>query len=316
MVQLETDVQLRYQAALDALVEKLRQDYYVLAAVLYGSLARGEAWEKSDIDLIVIVRDGVGREPHHIRHYWLVEDGINISAEIIPRSRFKLLMEGALQGSVAHSIRSQSRLLFSKDESLAAWLAESGRIGTRDQEYQLLRVGAGVPYYFDKAEKWFYVKNDLRYSFLWIMYVVNSLAQVEVVLNGEAPSREVIHQALNYNPSLFSAVYTDLIDGPKDRQAIQEALHRISAYLDEHAERLFKPVLDYLVGADGSRTITEMNARFRRKVQTCDLTGVYEWLARNEFIGKVAAPIRLTRKSQITLEEPAYFFDAGLPDWL
>ena len=48
---LQTKVRERYLVALDALVAKLEQDYCVLAAVLYGSLARGEAWEKSDIDI-------------------------------------------------------------------------------------------------------------------------------------------------------------------------------------------------------------------------------------------------------------------------
>jgi len=50
----------RYMAALDRLVDRLQDDFYVLAAVLYGPLARGEAWERSDIDLVVVTRqDGI-----------------------------------------------------------------------------------------------------------------------------------------------------------------------------------------------------------------------------------------------------------------
>jgi hypothetical protein len=309
MERVQTDVQARYQAALDGLVAKLEQDYYVLAAVLYGSLARGEAWEKSDIDLDIIVRDGALRATGRTLYYWLTEDGINISAEVIPRSWFKRYMDGSLQGSIAHSVRAHSKLLFSKDESIVTWLKESNRIGARDQEYQLLRVASTVPYYLAKAEKWFIVKNDVHYSFVWILYTVNNLAQVEAVLHGEAPSREVIHQALKYNPSFFGAVYTDLITGPKDGDAIQGALDRIDSYLAMHAQRVFKPLLDYLAGADGSRTISELNAHFRKKVQRSDLLEVCEWLTRKGIIDKVAAPMRLTRKSTVTLEEPAFYFD-------
>ena len=172
MTVLQTEVQERYQAALDALVAKLEQDYYVLAAVLYGSLARGDAWTKSDIDLDIIVRDGTVRGTHP-PHFWLTEDGINISAEVVPRSGFKRHMDGSLQGSIAHSVRAHSKLLFSKDESIVTWLKESDRIGARDQEYQLLRVASTVPYYLAKAEKWFTVKNDVHYSFVWILYTVN-----------------------------------------------------------------------------------------------------------------------------------------------
>ena len=308
----QTNVQQRYQAALDTLVTKLKQDRYVLAAVLYGSLVRGEAWEKSDIDLNIILRDGLERKA---QYYWLVEDGINISASVVSRNRFKRTMEGVLQGSFVHSIRSQSKLLFSKDESIAAWFEESERIGARDQEFQLLKTASWVPPLLDKAEKWFYVKDDLDYSFLWIMHVVNQVARVEVVLNGEAPSREVIHQALKYNPSFFKAVYTNLINGPKDRPTIQNALDMIDAYLEERAERLFKPVLDYLTEADGPRTASELDAYFKKKVGEAELFSVYEWLARKDIIEKIAAPIRLTKKSQVTLEEPAYYYDGDVCDW-
>jgi hypothetical protein len=304
-------VQERYQVALDALVAKLEQDRYVLAAVLYGSLARGEAWEKSDIDLIVVMRDDRDRGD---RYQWLVQDGVNVSAQIVPRGQFKRWIEGALQGSFTHSVRSQFRLLFSKDDSIAAWLAETDRIGARDQAFQLLRTAAPVPPLLDKAEKWFHVKHDLYYSFVWIMYAVNELARIEVVLSGRAPGREAIHQALAYNPSFFRVVYTDLIAGPKDGPAIQQALDMIDAYLEERAARLFKPVLDYLAEAGGIRTASEMDAVFRKKVQAEEIFWVYEWLARKGIIEKVAAPVRLTTKSQVTLEEPAYYYDGDVPD--
>jgi hypothetical protein len=299
------DVQQRYQDALEALAADLEQDYYVLAALVYGSVARGEAWERSDVDLEIVMRDGLERlAPFR----WLDVDGINISANVVPRSQFKRAMDGALQGSIGHAIRSHAKLLFSKDESIAAWIGESSRIGARDQGFQLMRVAAEVIPTLDKAEKWFYVKDDMHYSFVWIMYVVNQLARVEVVLNGEAPGREVIHQALKYNPAFFHAVYTDLIDGPKDREALQSALDMINAYLEERAETLFGPVLDYLAQAEGMRTASELDAHFRKKVQSCGL-------ARKEIVEKVASPVRLTRKSQVTLEEPAYFYDGDPSEW-
>jgi predicted nucleotidyltransferase len=311
MAQALAAVQERYQAALDALVVKLKRDRYVLAAVLYGSLARGEAWERSDIDLTIIMRDGL---EHAAPFHWLVEDGINISASIVTRSRFKRTLEGALQGSFEHSVRAQSKLLFSKDESIAAWFDETDRIGARDQGFQLLRVAAWVPPLLDKAEKWFYVRGDLHYCFLWLMHVVNELARVEVVLNGEAPGREVIQQALKYNPSFFNAVYTGLIDQPKDEQTIRRALELIDGYLEERAARLFAPVLDYLAEAGGVRTASELDAHLRKKVQSSELFSVYEWLARKGIIEKVAAPLRLTKRSQVALEEPAYYYEADLPE--
>ena len=68
----------RYEEALQAFLEKVQLDPYVLAAILFGSLAYDEVWEKSDIDVML-----VGREEKNVeRSFCLVENGINIHAFI------------------------------------------------------------------------------------------------------------------------------------------------------------------------------------------------------------------------------------------
>jgi hypothetical protein len=306
--------QQRYWTALDKLTAKLEADYYVLAAVLYGSLARGEPWEKSDIDLMIVIRDDAqNRAPHHA---WLTEDGINIFVEIFPRHSFKRALEGTLQGSVLHSVRSQCKLLFTKDESIVAWLDEAAEIGGHDLPFQLLRTAECVLYPLEKAQKWLTAKRDVHYSFLWLLIAVNALARVEVVLNGQAPGREALDQALIFNADFFKAVYVDLIDGPKTEARIQQALDAVDGYLEARAARLFAPVLNYLAEAEGPRTATEMGTYFRKKVQSDTLAFAYEWLADHGVIDKLAAPLRLTRKSRVAVEEPAYYYDVGPGDWV
>ncbi|MBN1877670.1 MAG: nucleotidyltransferase domain-containing protein [Anaerolineae bacterium] len=303
----------RYWAALDKLTAKLEEDYYVLAVVLYGSLARGEPWEKSDIDLMIVVRDDPqNRAPDHV---WISADGINVFAEVYPRNDFKRALEGTLQGSTLHSIRSQFKLLFTKDDSIAAWLDESAQIGERDLPFQLLRTAAGVLYPLEKAHKWLYAKHDINYSFLWLLMTVNALARVEVVLNGEAPGREALDQALVFNPEFFQAVYVDLINGPKTAQTIESVLEAVEGYLEARAQMLFAPVFDYLAEGDNPRTATEMSTYFHKKTQTSDLGFAYEWLADHGFIEKLASPLRLTRKSRVTVDEPAYYYDQGPEMW-
>jgi predicted nucleotidyltransferase len=308
LMQPQADVFERYTAALDRVVEQLQADYYVLAAVLYGSLARGDAWEKSDIDLMIVLRDGQERES---RDLWIVEDDINIFAWAVTRNRFKRTLEGELQGSILHSVRSQFKILFTKDESITGWVQESARVEAHDQAFAALRAVSGVIYPLEKAEKWLTKKHDLHYCFMWILFAVNSLARVEVLLNGEAPGREALDQAMQFNPALFRIVYNDLIDCPKTGVALREALGVIDGYLLENRDRLFQPILGYLAEAQGPVTASDLSLHLRKKVQGVTLEGCYEWLARKGIIHKLSSPVHLTRKSQVLLEEAAYYYEAS-----
>ena len=50
-------VQSRYQTALEAFTTRLKTDSQVIAAILAGSMSYDVVWEKSDIDMIVVVKE-------------------------------------------------------------------------------------------------------------------------------------------------------------------------------------------------------------------------------------------------------------------
>jgi RNA polymerase sigma factor (sigma-70 family) len=299
-----------YNEALDSFLDKIRQDRYVIAVILYGSLAYDQVWEKSDIDLMLVGRD----EKLPIRSFSLLENGINIHATLVPRSKFKQSLEGQLQSSFTHSAFSKSALLYTTDETIRDYYQGADRMGARDIQLQLLRHGQEALTTLAKAEKWYHVKRDLTYSFLWIMYTVNSLAHIEVIQQGEVTTREVLHQALRHNPTFFNAVYFDLVHQKKDEAAIRQALERIDHYLDSQLMTLFRPVLEYLEEQGGIRSTTDLDAYFKKQVQTGGLSIVYEWLADKGVIQKVPSPRRLHEKSRVEMEEAAYYYDGRLDD--
>ena len=90
----------RFEAALAQFVERIMEDRYVLAVVQVGSLLLETMWQRHSLSLWIIEADGVtrripsdGTDERIFRT--LVENGINIHAEVIPRSRFKKMVEGA-----------------------------------------------------------------------------------------------------------------------------------------------------------------------------------------------------------------------------
>jgi hypothetical protein len=162
-----------------------------------------------------------------------------------------------------------------------------------------------------KAAKWYHVRGDLDYTFVWLVYTLQSLATVEVLLHGRVPGREVIPLALQLNPAFFQRVYPDLIHGPKDRATLAAALAAMESYLAERIPDLFGPVLAYLQQAGGVRAASEMNEHFARRAGLSDLSFAYEWLADQGTIQKVSAAVRLTEKSRVDVAEAAYYYDAG-----
>ncbi|MBT4141344.1 MAG: nucleotidyltransferase domain-containing protein [Candidatus Latescibacteria bacterium] len=298
------EIKKRYEQALASLTEKLEKDRIVVAAILFGSLSYDEVWENSDIDMWVIVEDD--QKPGGLT---LTEYDINIHAQLVKRSEFKRRIEGDLTGGWLDFTFTKSTLLFTKDDSIKEWYATIDRVGTRDQSFQLMRAATSAMPALNKAEKYFHLKQDYAYSFWWLMQVVRNLAVMEVVSQNEAPAREVIHQALKYNPKFFDVVYTKLMDQPKTKKSIQHTLDQINHYLEEKAFDLFRPLLDYLTETGEVRSLSEINDYFKKKIQGGGLEDACEWLVKQDIIEKLASPIRLTDKSRIELEEPAYYYD-------
>src|SRR6267142_613435 len=92
--------QKQFLAALDAFLVRIRADRNIVAAVLVGSISEQTIWRKESIHVWLIEVDGVtkrlkadGNNEDIARV--LVEDGINIHAELIPRSRFRQMVEGS-----------------------------------------------------------------------------------------------------------------------------------------------------------------------------------------------------------------------------
>jgi predicted nucleotidyltransferase len=284
--------QRRFTAALDAFVERAKQEPYLLAIILGGSLSHDRVWEKSDIDLLVIGRDEKDNSKE-CKSFSLVENGVNIHASLQSRSQFKRMIEGSLQSTFMHSFFSQSRLLFTRDETIRELYENVQRLGAKDREVQLLRAGTGVLPCLYKAQKWFHAKNDLDYTFLWIMYCVSELARIEVFLNHQVAGREVIQQALDLNPKLFQALYTDLINQKKTLKTIGAALELIDLYLKRNVHVLFQPILDYLTEQGAPRSATEIETHFKNQMNLEGVTPACEWLADQEVITKVSSPMRL-----------------------
>jgi hypothetical protein len=294
----------QFTAALDALIEQVKHDRSVLAAILCGSLSYDTVWAKSDIDLVLVTIDDKKVDREGLSLY---ADGVNVHAFLLPRAEFRKTVEGSIRNSFFHSFLAKGRLLYTHDQTIADLCVRLNEIGERDTQIQLLRAAmhALLPIY--KAHKWFITRGDLDYTALWILQAATPLAQVEVIGAGLLADREVLLQAMKLNPSFFKVVYTDLLNAKKTRRNVQTALDALDRYLAQRAPTLFAAVIDHLREVGEARSCTEIEAHFERNLGVSGVTGACEYLADQGLIGKASTPVRLTKKSNIEMQELAFF---------
>ncbi len=298
-------IQQQFTRALDGLVEQLKGDRSILAAILCGSLAYDIVWSKSDIDLVLVTVDDKKTETTDRALY---ADGVNVHALLMPRAEFRKMVEGSIRNSVIHSFLTRGRLLYTHDEMLADLCARLGEIGARDTQVQLFRAATSALPPIYKAHKWFLTRGDLDYTALWILYAATPLAKIEVIGARLVADREVIPLAMKLYPAFFRIVYADLLNARKTRKAVQSALDAVDGYLAQRAARLFAPLIDHLREVGEARSATEIEDHFKRNFDVSSVTTACEYLADQRLLGKAGMPIRLTKKSNVAVQELAFFY--------
>src|SRR5262245_27727345 len=140
-----------FAAALDGLVRQAQKDTAILAAILCGSLSHDTVWARSDIDLVFVTVDDRKVTAGDIPLY---ADGVNVHALLVPRTAFRQMVEGSLQGSFFHSFLAKGRLLYTHDPTIADLFARLASRGQRDTAILMLHAATAVLPSLYKARKW------------------------------------------------------------------------------------------------------------------------------------------------------------------
>jgi len=315
----ENDVEklARFEAALQQFVERIADDRYVLAIVLVGSLRAETIWQRESLALWIIEADGVSRrllsDGNDERIFrTLVENGINIHAEVIPRSRFKKMVEGASRTAFSCNFFAERRIVYSKDPSIESWFKKANSLATKDQERELLTFSTWTIYAHRHARKRLDLKGDLELAAQETLEAAHSVAHTEIIRRGEVWEEDVIYRAIEGAPALFQTIYLDVLAKRKKRRVLSTALDAIDGYLDKHYQVHLKPLLAYLKKQNRVVPLSEMGDNFAySQLHPWHLESACEWLERKGLLEKVSAPFKLTKRSQEQVEEPAYFLDVG-----
>jgi hypothetical protein len=307
----------KFETALAQFVERVMEDRYVLAVVAVGSLKPETIWARHALSLWIIEADGVtrripsdGTDERVFRI--LAENGVNVHAEVIPRSRFKQMVEGASRTAFSHNFFAERRIVASKDKSIDGWFTKANRLATKDQERELLTFSTWTIHAVLHARKRLEVKRDVALAFQDTLGAAHGVAHTEIIRRGEVWEEEVIYRAIEGAPELFKTIYLDVLAKPKNRKVLAAALDAIDAYLNEHYPAHLKPLLDYLEKQDRVVPLSEIGDHFAfSQIHPGHLEAACEWLEQKGLLEKVSAPFKLTKRSTERVEEPAYFLGAS-----
>ena len=304
----------RFEKALDLFLERLRKDPNLLAAVLVGSLTEQTIWLKDAIWLWLIEKDGVtkrlradGEDPRIFRT--LVEEGVNLHLELIPRTRFKRMVEGSARTAFRYSFFARRKLLYSNDPALGKWFEEADTLARKDQERELCIATTWLIHTVRYARRLLEDEQDMELAFQELLGCAHCVAAAEVIAAGEVFEGLTINRALQLAPETMKELYDDLLKGSRTRPKLRKKLAGFEAYLEKHAEVRLQPALRYLKREKRLVPLSELSDFFAHsQLFPWHLESACEWLEEKKRIGKFSAPFALTKLSRVEAEEPAYLW--------
>ncbi len=296
---LHSDLTKRYEAAADSFVDKVKGDPNIIAVIICGSLAYDQVWERSDIDMAVVVRD----QPLNSEAYCITEDNITINASIYTRSSFIRSLEKFRGGSAIHSYFAKGKIIYSTDQSLYEFFEEHKQPGFDDLSLTVFTNACELIYYYEKCLKWLTIKKDPLYSQYYLLKAADVMARMEVCIHGESPTREAIRKAHTLNPNLLLPYYYEAMSHHYSTVELLNAIHGINQYLDQNIPMIQKPVLEFL--QDHQMKTVHMFSKYFH-LESAYMIGILEYLANKGVIFKVSQTIKLTPKSKMAVEEIAY----------
>lgn len=300
----KSEIELRYEAALEAFVDKLRPDPNVVAVIVYGSMSRNEVWEKSDIDVQLLVRE----VKLSTTSFCIDEDGIILNVDVGKVFEFKRMLERSQGGLWHYSLYANMRVEYCTDDSLKESLLEAGKMGESDRVLTFFSMAAWLIGNVEKIEKWLTAKNDLLYAQFFILKAADIYASMRLVLDKKLPHRDAVPKLMGYAPELIKPVYEKPMSGLMNREEIEEAIEFFRQFLTDNLELLKKPVEEYM--SDGAvRNVTTLVKHFNLGSHGIDC--IFEFLADNGVVCRVTETAKITPRSRKTVEEVAYIYTEG-----
>lgn len=238
----DPEIRKKYNRITEKITNALSANRSCIAAYLLGSTSHDMLWEWSDIQIAVILDDGYKGKSY----YPLYEDDVYLALNVYTLSAFQTFIRTVHVDDFMWKAFSKSRRLFSKDPILDEWMEDAFYIGEVDRQKEMLLGFSGAVYYLNKAEKNFYVKENIENTIYFIPQIAENIAWIEIFKNRKIPEREIIPQGKKLSPAVFEKIYDPLFQDMEFISKIKNILEHCVSYLMENTQTIYQPILAYM----------------------------------------------------------------------
>ena len=298
---LQKELKDHYNAAVDSFVSKVTKDPNVIAVIICGSVAYDVVWEKSDIDMTVVLRD----QTLNNTSYCIVEDGITINVDLVLRSSFVRWMGKSIGGSFSQSYLAKGKIVYTTDDSLHECFEDMKKIGSDDIALTVFYNACELVGIYDKCQKWLYARKDLLYAQYYLLKAAEVIARIELCINEEPISRESIQKAFKLNPEVITPFYQEPMSHHFSEEEVSRVIETLDSYLENRLDIIKKPVIEFMAD-EQIKTSTLISKHFHMEGHF--VISIFEYLADKGVIEKVSQTIRITPKGKMAVEELGFLY--------
>ncbi|MFL0246878.1 nucleotidyltransferase domain-containing protein [Candidatus Clostridium stratigraminis] len=236
---------LQYQKAFNSIIDRLKGNEAVLAAMVFGSMVTGDLWDESDIDLFVII----DKKINNIKNIYTEEKQVPVHIKLMSKSKFLQLYEEDLRGGFMLRMFASSRLVFSKDMDITQRYDSGRYYPDLDRErWNMVYLGK-VLKNIDLCNKYLY--NDGIYTaYGAAVKCVENYAKLYINYSGYMISKDAIAMAMNLNDDFRNCVDGLFFNKNDTVTAIESTLKFIEDAVDETIRNTAAILLNYMRGKD------------------------------------------------------------------
>lgn len=236
---------MQYQKAFNSIIDRIKENESVLAAMVFGSMVTGDLWDESDIDLFVIVDSRL----QDITNIYTDEKGIPVHIKLMSKDKFMQIYHDDAKGGFIHRVFASSRLVFSKDMDVTLKYDNGRYYRDIDRErWNMVYLGT-VLKQIGVCKK--YLSNDGIYTaYTSAVKFVEEFAKLHINSSGYMISKDAMSMAMNLNDDFRDCVNKFFFNKIDTEKSINEIIDYIQDFIDGNIRNITNLLIDYMRDKD------------------------------------------------------------------